>query len=135
MRDRRDHGPAVALDQFLSTLIGPDWREVVEWHLPGSSVQMARDAETFFDVDLAALLGWQFGAADARRLTCPVLYVGGADSGRWFAEVRALMLEWFPQADDVVVEGADHSLAMTHGRQVADAIATFLRHHPMRDVP
>lgn len=30
---------------------------------------------------------------------------------------------------DVVVDGADHALAMTHAGEVADAIAAFVRRH------
>jgi pimeloyl-ACP methyl ester carboxylesterase len=132
---RRRHGPVIALDEFLSVVIGPDWRDVTERYLPGSAAQMAQDAATFFDTDLPALLGWRFGPADAGRITCPVLHVGGTDSGPWFAEVRDLMLEWLPSADDVVIEDADHSLALTHCREIADAVAAFLHSHPVdRDV-
>lgn len=128
---RRRHGLGLALDELLSAVIGPDWREVTERHLPGSAVQMARDAATFFDSDLPGLLGWQFEPGDAERIACPVLYVGGTNSGPWFEEVRELMLEWFPDADDAVIEGADHSLAFTHPREVADAVASFLENHPL----
>jgi hypothetical protein len=42
------------------------------------------------------------------------------DSGRWFAEVGKLLLSWLRQAEDVLVVGADHSLAISH----LDAIAS-----------
>lgn len=29
------------------------------------------------------------------------------------------------------IEGADHSLAFTHPREVADAVASFLDNHPL----
>lgn len=131
LETRRRRGLMVALDEFLSALVGPDWRIVMERHLPGSAGQMAKDAATFFDVDLPALFRWRFGPGDAGRITCPVLHVGGTDSGAWFAEVRDLMLEWLPGVHDVVIEGADHSLALTHCRQVADAVAAFLHNHPL----
>lgn len=128
---RRDRGPEVALDELLTRVIGSNWRTDMERHLPGSAEQTRRDAHTFFDADMPALLAWQFSAGDAARVTCPVLHVGGSDSGPWFAEVRRLVLDWFPGADDVVVNGADHSLAITHTDQVATAIITFLRRHPL----
>lgn len=131
LETRRRDGPMVALDEFLSALVGPDWRVVVERQLPGSVAQMTDDAATFFDADLPALFRWQFGPADAGRITCPVLHVGGTDSGRWFAEVRDLLLEWLPAVDDVAIAGADHSLALTHPREVADAVAAFLHNHPL----
>lgn len=87
---------------------------------------MRRDTKTFFDTDLAALLSWRFDANYARRITCPVLQISGNDSGPWFAEVRDLVLSWLPQTEDVLLAGADHSLALTHTPQVADALADFL---------
>ena len=126
---RRESGPAAALDEFLTMLAGSNWQQVAEHQLPGSSAQMRHDVGTFFDADLPALLGWQFGPEDASRIGCPVLYVGGSKSGLWFAEVRELMLAWFPSAEDVVIAGADHSLALTHTPEIARALATFLEHH------
>jgi pimeloyl-ACP methyl ester carboxylesterase len=115
----------------LRLVIGPHWRTDMERHVPGSAEQTRRDARTFFDADLPALLAWQFSAQDAYRIKCPVLHVGGTDSGPWFAEVRGLLLDWFPDAEDVVVHGADHSLAITHTDQVAAALISFVRRHRM----
>ena len=61
----------------------------------------------------------------------PVLHVGGTESGSWFAEVRELVLEWLPEAEDVVIAGAGHSLALTHTAEVADAVSDFLARHPI----
>lgn len=60
-----------------------------------------------------------------------MLHIAGSDSGPMFAGVRELMLGWLPHAEDVVIDGADHSLATTHSSQVADAVVAFLRSHPM----
>ncbi|TDD69292.1 alpha/beta hydrolase [Jiangella aurantiaca] len=126
IRTRRLHGARAALDEFLILVIGSSWRADVTRRLPGAAVQMERDASTFFDTDLPAVLSWSFGPAEVARVRCPVLHVAGSESGPWFAEVRAQVLEWFPSAGDVVVPGADHSLAMTHWRQVAAAVEPFL---------
>jgi pimeloyl-ACP methyl ester carboxylesterase len=126
---RRARGPGTALEEFLVQVIGPDWRTEVEQHLPGGAEQMQRDATTFFDTDLPALLSWRFDAEDARRISCPVLQISGSDSGPWFAEVRDLVLTWLPQTEDILLTGADHSLALTHTPQVADALADFLGRH------
>jgi hypothetical protein len=66
---------------------------------------MESDTATFFDIDIPALLEWQFTAADAGHVTAPVLYVGGTNSGPMFAEVRNLMMEWLPQAEEVMIRG------------------------------
>jgi pimeloyl-ACP methyl ester carboxylesterase len=126
---RRERGPDAALEEFLAVVIGPDWRTEVEQRLPGAAEQMQRDTTTFFDTDLPALLSWRFDAEDASRIDCPVLQISGSDSGPWFAAVRELVLAWFPQTEDVLLAGADHSLALTHTPQVADALADFLGRH------
>lgn len=96
LRTRRERGATAALDEFLTMLMGSDWRDVADRHVAGASAQMTRDAVTFFDTDVPALLAWRFGPADVRAISCPVLHVGGTDSGPLFAAVRALILEWFP---------------------------------------
>ena len=126
----RTQGRATALDQFMTGLMGPDWRGDLERHVPGGVAQLDRDAGTFFSTDLPALLAWRFAKEDADRIDQPVLYVGGTDSGPWFAESRRRVLEWLPQAEDVIIDGADHSLAVTHAPQLAAAVTTFLRRHP-----
>jgi pimeloyl-ACP methyl ester carboxylesterase len=130
---RRSLGPEAALDEFLTRVIGPRWRTDVEEHLPGAAAQMQRDATTFFDVDLPALLVWRFGREDAHRISCPTLYIGGTESGRWFAEVRDLILEWFPRAHDVMIDGGDHSLMLTHSQEVAAASTRFASRYPITD--
>lgn len=132
IQTRRQQGPAAALEEFMTLVVGSNWHQVAERWLPGSSAQMRRDAPTFFDADLPALLDWDFDRGDVSRIASPVLYVGGTDSGPWFAEVRELILSWFPDADNVAIEGADHSLALTHAPQIADALIAFLGRHPMR---
>lgn len=128
---RREAGVEAALNEFMTGLIGPGWRQQTEQHLPGSAEQIQRDAATFFDVDIPALLAWSFDRDDAARIHCPVMHVGGTESGPWFAEVREVILRWFPEAEDVIVSGADHSLAVTHSAEIAAALSEFLRRHPV----
>lgn len=99
--------------------------------LPGAAAGAERDAATFFYVDVPALLQWRFGPDDAARIACPVLHVGGTDSGPWFAEVRRQVLTWLPRAEDVMIGGAGHGLALTHTAEVAEALVQFFRRHPM----
>ena len=40
MQDYHAHGPAVALDRFLTRVIGPDWRADIERTVPGAPEQM-----------------------------------------------------------------------------------------------
>jgi pimeloyl-ACP methyl ester carboxylesterase len=131
LADYRDRGPGPAVDAFLTRIVGPDWRTTAAEVLPATEEQLHSDMATFVECDLPALLSWRFGRDGAARITQPVLYVGGADSGQWFAEVRELMLRWLPHAEDVVLPGAGHSFATTHPRPLAIAVERFLRRHPL----
>ncbi|MGJ9371923.1 alpha/beta fold hydrolase [Nesterenkonia sp. CF4.4] len=115
----------------MTRMIGPEWRTEIEQMLPGAVTQMQADARTFFDTDVPALLSWRFDAEDARHIDCPVLHIGGRESGPWFTEVRALILTWFPHAEDVLLAGADHSLVLTHAPEIAGVIADFLYRHTL----
>jgi pimeloyl-ACP methyl ester carboxylesterase len=131
---RRTRSAVTALDDLLATVIGPDWRREIEHDVPGASAQMERDLYTFFDTDLPALLTWQFDHDDAARVICPVLHLGGSDTHRWFLEVRELVRTWLPHAEDVQIEGASHSLAVTHPSEVARAMADFF-HRVSHEAP
>ncbi|WP_402463560.1 alpha/beta fold hydrolase [Isoptericola aurantiacus] len=126
--DARRVGARAAAERFLERLGGPSWRTDLD-QLPGGAEAVLRDAGTFFSADLQALREWEWRDADAPRITCPVRYVGGADSGEWFAQVRRWVLDLLPQADDVIVPGAGHDLALTHPDEVADAVVGLLRRH------
>lgn len=131
LRTRREQGVDAALEEFLTLLVGPNWRDQVEVDLPGAVAQIERDAATFFDADIPALLDWQFGPAEASRISCPVLYVGGSESPASFADVRDLVLGWLPHAEEAVIDGAGHSLELTHASETAQVLAAFLRRHPI----
>lgn len=130
LENHRALGPQVALDQFMTMLIGQDWREASERDLPGSVAAMERDAPTFFGSDIPALLSWRFGVTEAARVRCPVLYVGGSESASWFTEMRARILCLLPRADDATVEGAGHLLASTHPAEVVAPLLEHFRRHP-----
>lgn len=130
IRRCQEDGPACALDDFLTLLVGPGWESEQERLLPGSVDQMRRDAPTFFAVDLPALLGWQPDRAALTRWTTPVLSLGGSDSGPWFAQVRAWLRRLFPAAEEEVISGAGHGLALTHAEEVAGILVAFLDRHP-----
>lgn len=128
---REEQGLQAALDEFLTIVIGSDWQQVTEEALPGSAAQMRQDAATFLDTDIPALLTWRFGREDAASIDCPVLYVGGSESGPRFAEVHELILRWIPHTEDVIIDGADHLLALTHAPRLAATLHTFLSRNPI----
>ncbi|MEV6061892.1 alpha/beta hydrolase [Nocardia asteroides] len=124
-REYRVAGGAVALEHLMGIVSGPDWRDILDRQLPGARARAAADAGTFFATDLPALLDWTFTAADAARVRAPVLYLGGTASGPWFAEVHERITRWFPHAESVLLDGADHGLALTHPAALATAITAF----------
>lgn len=124
------HGPVVALDELMTMLAGPAWRELSERDLPGSVAAMERDAATFFDSDVHALLAWELDDDAASGIRCPVLHVGGSESGPWFDQMRDRLLRLLPDARSAVVPGAGHLLASTHPDRTAGFVVEHLRRHP-----
>lgn len=119
-------GVAVALEAVMTMLVGSDWRPRQEGLLPGSVARIERDADAFFSRDIPALVSWAYGPDQAARVTVPVLYVGGTESGPWFRQTQAWVSTLFPAAQSVTIEGAGHDLALTHPRELATAVARFL---------
>ncbi|MEX5717933.1 alpha/beta fold hydrolase [Geodermatophilus maliterrae] len=127
--DRQARGAEVAVDRFLTRTMGPDWRGRLDGVIPGSSAQVLRDSRTFLDVDIPALLAWPFDASTATRVRCPVLHVAGSDHGPFFDGVGDLIRAWLPQADQVVIAGAGHDVALTHLDALLGVLVPFLARH------
>lgn len=123
-----------AMAGFLSVVCSLDWetcRTVIEEHVPGGVAQAMKDADTFFGGYLPALNVWQFGPKEAAALSQPVLSVLGTKTERLFVEGRGLLHAWFPQAEDLTVEGVGHLLHIERPEPVARGVAAFLARHPM----
>lgn len=127
----RTFGASYALDNFLTRLMGRNWREDLEEKVPSAVEQVERDATTFFETDIPALLTWEFSREAADLIRQPTLHIGGTNSGPWFAEVREQMLDWLPAPEDVLIDGADHNLAATHPTRIAQEIAEFISRYPI----
>ncbi|MEP7738320.1 alpha/beta hydrolase [Nocardioides sp. 31GB23] len=125
-------GAGVALDDFMTVLVGESWRDL---GAPDSVRRMERDAATFFAWDLPALRSWRFGAEEARAIRCPVLLVGGGRTAPWFSEMRRRLVRLLPHATEVLVDGADHTVASTHAPQLAGVLLRHLRDHPGAALP
>jgi len=132
---RRYHeiGATTAIDEFL-TARWPGYRGKLHAVLPGGFDQAVADAETFYDVEVPSLLGWQFGENDARRINCPVLSVLGSESDAlWprFGETHRAVLTWWPDAEGYVLPRATHFLQVQNPRDMAEALAAFFARHPI----
>jgi 3-oxoadipate enol-lactonase len=122
---------AGAVEGFLQGVGGPDVGEAAESAIPGSVDQAVRAADNVFQVEMPALQAWEFPAADARRITQPVLHILGGDSLPPFREIKELIHERLPQTEDFTVPRADHLSQLFNPRNVAEAIARFSTAHPL----
>lgn len=120
-----------AVAAFMGVVGGPDWRTEVDRTVPGGVEQAEKDAATFFEVEVPALEAWSFDEDKASRISQPVLFVLGSESGPLFERPRELFLSSVPQAEEAVLPGLDHLLQMRDPRLVAHAIAEFLARHPL----
>jgi pimeloyl-ACP methyl ester carboxylesterase len=130
-----ERGAQAALEEFMTMLVGADWRGTSERDAPGSVEAMERDAPSFFTGDVPALRSWRLSAEEAARIRCPTLYVGGSDSAPWFTEMRTRLLSLLPHADEATVEGAGHLLASTHPEQLAGLLVDHFRRRPTAPLP
>jgi pimeloyl-ACP methyl ester carboxylesterase len=123
-----------AMKELLVLVSGLDWetfRAHVEKHVPGGVEQALKDAGDFFGSYLPALSAWQFGSSQASAITQPVLSVLGTHTHRLFAENHELLRAWFPQVEELRVEGVAHLLHLQRPEPVARGIAEFLARHPI----
>ena len=121
-----------ATDAFLTGVVGAEYRQVIATSLPPGAFELAvADVDTFFQVELPALQQWRFTAEDAARIRQPVLAVVGTETAPVFSEGHAVLKQWIPQTEELVVPQATHGLQMMNPRAVADGLARFLAGHKL----
>ena len=117
---------AAAIDAFLTRIAGPEGKLAIERALGRGAIDTAvADADTFFEVELPALRQWAFSRDEAGRIQQPILTVVGAKSVPAFKEVNALLKEWYPRAEELVVPDAGHVLQIVNPSAVAQGLARF----------
>jgi pimeloyl-ACP methyl ester carboxylesterase len=122
-----------AMAGFLSAVSGLDWetcRAVTDEHVPGGADRALEEADFFFGSDLPALQAWIFGPEQAASISQPMLSVLGSETERWFVDGGQLLRSWFPQIEELTLEGAGHLLQMQRPEPVAEGLAEFLGRHP-----
>ena len=126
----------VVTNEFLEMRFGPGYRGPLEEMLPGAFEEAVSNAQATFEMDLPVLRTWDFDEEKARRLTLPVLDVLGSESeALWprFGEVYRMVLSWLPHAEGFVLPGSAHSLSIQNPGGMAEALADFLKRHPIED--
>ena len=130
MHQRGDR--AGAIDAFLSEVMGPEYRPLLDKALPSGAFELAvADSDTCFRVEVEALQRWSFTAEDAARIRQPVLSVIGDESGPIFHETHSLLKQWIPSLEELAVPHANHALQYMNPSAVAEGLADFFDgHHP-----
>lgn len=123
--------PAGAAADFSAAIWGPDWRAMLERRIPGGVQQMEKDAALLFDSDLPALQAWSFGPEEAAAVTHPVLHLAGSDALPIIEDVRVRIRTLLPQTEETLIDGANHSFAVTRPEEVAAALEAFWARHPV----
>lgn len=117
-----------AFDIFLRGVGGEHYRSALLRRLGEAGLTEAEDEAAYFFADeLPAIAAWQFGEAEAARVTKPTLLVDGARSRPWFAENMAQLAAWLPDSTSVTLEGCDHLAPLTHPAELAEVTAAFVR--------
>ncbi len=119
------------VDSFMNLIGGdPDWRNQLAKALPAGPEQADKDAHVTFDVDLPQISEWVFDGDRASRLSLPVCYVFGNESGPMIEAARDHFLSLVPKAESVELAGLDHSMCTEGPALVAEAVAEFLARQP-----
>jgi len=127
-----DHETAVA--GFLSFASGLEWdncRATLEATVPNAVTDAVKDAETFFGIELPALIEWPCGPEQAAAIHAPVLSVLGANTLPFWVDVAAFLRESVEKVEEQTIAGVGHFLHMEQPEPVARVIADFLGRHPM----
>jgi pimeloyl-ACP methyl ester carboxylesterase len=126
---------AGALEAFGQMVAGPRFREAIDRALaPGWFEQAVADVDTFFQIELPAMVDWRFTPESAMRITQPVLSVLGSESAAvdpWAVEEHELLQAWMPQTEAFVLPGATHALQMMNPAGMAEGLAGFFERHPI----
>lgn len=119
-----------AVDLFMNMVAPePDWRGALARAIPGAPERADNDAPVTFD-ELARFTGWVFDQDRASRLSPPVVYVWGSESGPLIEAARDHFLSLVPKAQSVELPGVNHSMNTQDPRLVAGAVAEFLARQP-----
>jgi len=119
-----------AIETFMRTVAGPDYRASVDRTIPRAFEQALVDAPTFFEYELPAVRAFNFNADDAKRIRSPVLLVLGERSdgvSPIWRQRHELLLQWIPRAESFVLPGATHLLQLQNPRAMAERLARWCR--------
>ena len=89
-----------AIDIFMKTAIGTNYKEIIANVLPSNSFELAvADAKTFFHEEIPSMRSWTFTKTQTKDLiNTPVLHIRGIQKSRKISKERGELLKyWLPQ--------------------------------------
>lgn len=89
------------------------------------------DATVVFESDLVSSGEWNFGAAEAHKISQPVMSLVGIDSPDVFKNVADVIAEWIPQGENYVVPDSSHTIMQMNPGHAAQLITDFVERHPI----
>ena len=117
-----------AMSAFSTASYGAEWRTLAS-RVPGGPAQVEKDVDTVFQSEAPAMTKWRFGPEEGARITQPIIYLTGG--GRHGAS-RERMQMWIKGMEQFVIPNTTHAMLMEDPKGVADAIAAFLKQHPLK---
>lgn len=117
-----------AIDVFMRGAVDPGYQKFFEDRWPAGMQDLIDGASAFFMTDQPSLQGWKFTAAEAHRITQPVLLVIGDGSDRVNpirSQVQRSLLEWLPHAEPFTLADSTHLLPLQNPSELAKALVDF----------
>lgn len=119
-----------AVDIFMRGVAGEKWRTNISRAVPGGPEQAEKDAATYFGSPSSDGPRY-FSKEQVGEISQPILFIWGSETFSLAKVYKDLFLTWLPNVEEHQVDGVGHSLQMEDPQVVAEAIADFLKRHPM----
>ncbi len=121
-----------AIDNFMAGVGGADYRAKLDFALPGAYERAVADADTFFQIELPALMEYAqtMSAEHLRTIKKPVLAMVGRHTTPVFQQIHDKVLATIVQSEGLDIPGAGHMLQMENPTAVAEGLAEFFGNHP-----
>jgi pimeloyl-ACP methyl ester carboxylesterase len=124
-----------ATDMVLAGAYGQDYRRFTDGVLlAGAFDRAVSDIDTYFQVELGAMRGWNITIESLKDIRCPVLSMRGSDTLPVFSEGADLLQQWVPEIDTVSIPCASHDMPGRNPAAVAAGLVEFFTKYDL-DMP